>query len=269
MKSPLNISATAKRYGLDGDLAMKQQLIAFDNFIWQDCQIDTVEKLKAFEKGYQKHAKDFDFCYDTEVNEFSSVYMCDGEMPLLDKGAFQRTAESKGELHKKFIEAGLSELETVVIRTFLAEISGLYRKDAYYLGVPPFVLAVCETLNNGISKLPVYTKTVVRVCNEHDRDDFTVGDIFTPGFCLTCSADITWEDESNNRYRITPLDADHTKARKLFDIYNISEKQVTFLQDVQFIITEIIDWGEGKKEFLMNEMISNPKSKIKVTAQAY
>lgn len=254
MKSPLNISETAKRYSLDENLAMKQQLIAFDNFIWQDYKIETLEDLKEFEKGYQEHGKTLAFCYDTEVDEFSSVFMCDGEMTLLDRGAFHRSAKSKGELHSKFIEAGLSELETVVVKTFLADISGLYRKDAYHFGVPPFVQAVCEVLNNALAKLPAYTETVVRACNEYDRDNFKVGDVFTPGFCLTCSADLSWENESENRYKITPLDSDHTKARKLFGIHNISEKQVTFLQDASFCITEINDWGEGKKQFEMQEV---------------
>ena len=255
MKSPLNISETAKRYGLDEDMALKQQLIAFDNYIWQDCIIDSVEKLKEFEKGYQEKGKNFGFCYDTEVNEFSPVFMCDGEMSLLDKGAFQRTAKSKGDLYTKFIEAGFSELETVVVKTFLADISGLYRKDAYHFGVPPFVLEVCEVLNSALAKLPAYSEIVVRACNDYDRADFNVDDVFSPGFCLTCSADLTWENESKNRYMITPLDAEHTKARKLFGIHNISEQQVTFLQDSSFRVTEINDWGNGKKQFEMQEIV--------------
>ena len=255
MKSPLNISETTKRYCFDEDIALKQQLITFDNYIWQDCQIDSVEKLSLFEKGYQEKGKNFGSCYDTEVNEFSPVFMCDGEMTLLDKGAFQRAAMSKGELHTKFIKTGLSELETVVVKTFLAEISGLYRKDAYHFGVPPFVLSVCEVLNSALAKLPIYTETVVRACNDYDKADFNIGDIFTPGFCLTCSADLNWENVSKNRYKITPLDAEHTKARKLFGIHNISEKQVTFLQDARFRVTGIGDWGEGKKQFEMQEIV--------------
>ncbi len=52
-----------------------------------------------------------------------------------------------------------------------------------------------------------------------------------------------------------PLDAEHTKARKLFGIHNISEKQVTFLQDARFRVTGIGDWGEGKKQFEMQEIV--------------
>lgn len=255
MESPLNISETIMRYAIDEDMALKQQLIAFDNYIWQDCQIDTVEKLVQYERGYQEKANNFHFCYDTEVNEFSPVHMCNGKMTLLDKGAFQRTAMSKGELHSKFIEAGLSELETVVLMTFFAEISGLYRKDAYHFGIPPFVQTVCEFLNNALKKLPAYTETVVRACHEYDKDDFEIGEIFTPGFCLTCSADLNWENVSKNRYKITPLDAEHTKARKLFGIHNISEKQVTFLQDARFRVTGIGDWGDGKKQFEIQEIV--------------
>ena len=255
MKSPLNISEITKRYCLDEDIALKQQLITFDNYIWQDCQIDSVEKLNEFEKGYQEKGKNFGFCYDREVNEFSPVFMCDGEMTLLDKGVFQRTANHRGEEHAKFVEEGLSDLEAIVVLTFLAEISGLYRKDAYHFGVPPFVLSVCEVLNSALAKLPVYTEAVVRACNDYDKVDFNIGDIFTPGFCLTCSADLNWENVSKNRYKITPLDAEHTKARKLFGIHNISEKQVTFLQDARFRVTGIGDWGEGKKQFEMQEIV--------------
>lgn len=254
MKSPLNISETTKRYCLDEDIALKQQLITFDNYIWQDCQIDSVEKLNEFEKGYQEKGKNFGSCYDREVNEFSPVFMCDGEMTLLDKGAFQRTANHRGEEYAKFVEEGLSDLEAIVVLTFLAEISGLYRKDAYHFGVPPFVQSVCEVLNSALAKLLTYSDIVVRVCNDHDRADFKVGDIFSSGFCLTCSADLTWEDESKNRYMITPLDAEHTKARKLFGIHNISEQQVTFLQDAKFCVIRISDWGEGKKQIEMQEI---------------
>lgn len=254
MKSPLNITETTKRYALDEDLALKQQLIGFDKFIWQECQIDSVGKLTEFEKGYQEKSKNFDFCYDTEVGEFAPVYMCNGEMDLLCKGAFQRTASHRGEEYAKFVEAGLSDLEAIVVLTFFAEISGLYRKDAYHYGIPPFVLSVCETLNSALSKLPAYAEIVVRACNEYDKADFNVGDVFTPGFCLTRSADQTWENTSENRYKITPLDAEHTKARKLFGIHNISEQQVSFLQDAKFRITGISDWGEGKKQIEMQEI---------------
>lgn len=254
MKSPLNISETLKRYGLDEDMNQKQQLIAFDSFIWQDCQINTIDELVAFEKKYQEYDKIFDFCYDTEMNEFSPVFLCNGEMVLLSKGAFQRASKSKGDLHTKFMNVGLSDLEAVYVRTFLAEISGLYRKDSYHFGVPPFIQSVCDGLNKALFKLPTYSDIVVRACNDYDKADFMVGDVFTPGFCLTCSADVNWKDELKNRYQIKPLNAEYTKARNLFGIHNISEQQVTFLQDASFRIIGVNDWGEGKKQIEMEEI---------------
>ena len=255
MKSLLNIEETAARYGLNEDLELKEELIALDNFIWQNCEINTVDDLVAFEKQYQELGKNLDFCYDSEVEEFSPVYMCDGEMCLLEQGAFQRTAKGNGELFQMFVAAGLSDLEAVVVITFLVEISGLYRKDAYHHGVPPFVKAVCEILNSGISKLPAYSGTVVRACNDYDKADFRIGDIFTPGYCLTCSADYeNWKDGSRNRYVITTLDSEHTKARNLFCIHDISEQQVTFLQNARFRITSVSDRGEGKKQVEMQEI---------------
>lgn len=257
MKSPLNISETLKRYGLDEDMSQKQQLIAFDSFIWQDCQISIVDDLVSFEKKYQEYSEQFDFCYDSEVGAFSPVYMCDGELCLLCKGAFQRTAKNreKDSLYLKFIKAGLNDMEAVVVITFLAEISGLYRKDAYHFGIPPFIESVCRVLNNAISKLSAFTKTAVRACNEYDRADFEIGDIFRPGFCLTTSADQTWKNESENRYSIKPLDSEYTKARNIFNIHDISEMQVTFLQDAQFLVTGVSEWGDGKKLFEMEELL--------------
>lgn len=254
MKSPLNIEKTAARYCLNDTPELKEKLIAFDKFIWQEFKINTVGDLVTFEQQYQRLGETFDFCYDSEVEEFSSVYMCNGEMCLLGKGAFQRTANGTGELYTKFVEAGLSDIEAVVVLTFLAEISGLYRKDAYHYGIPPFVQAVCDILNRGISRLPTYPDVVVRACNDYDKTDFNVGEVFTPGFCLTCSADLGWKDTAENRYKITPLDAEHTKARNLFYIHNISEQQVTFLQDATFRITGISNWGEGKKQIEMQEI---------------
>lgn len=252
MDSPLNIGKTTTRYGIDAKL--KKKLVAFDRHIWQEYEVKTVEDLTTFEKKYQEFDKLFDFCYDTEVNEFTPVFMCDGEMSLLQKGAFQRIAKSKGYIYTKCIERGLSDLEAVVLISFFAEISGLYRKDAYNFGVPPFIKNVCAVLNNGIAKLPAYTGTVVRACNRYDKAGFKVGDIFTPDFSLTCSADLTWKDESENRYKIRLLDAEHTKARSLYCVNDISEKQVTFLQNTSFRIIAICDWGDGKKEYEMEEI---------------
>ena len=254
MRSPLNIEETAGRYGLNEESELKEELIALDHFIWQNCEINTVDDLVAVETQYQELGKNLNFCFDSEAEDFSPVNMCDGEMCLLEKGAFQRSAKgNNSELFQKFVAAGLSDLETVVVITFLAEISGLYRKDAYHHGVPPFVLSVCEILNSGISKLPAFPEIVVRVCNDYDKADLHVGDVFSPGYCLTCSADICWENTAGNRYKITPLDAEHTKARNLFCIHNISEQQVTFLQNAQFRVTGISDWGEGKKQIEMQE----------------
>lgn len=254
MQSPLDIVQTAHQYNLDDELTEK--LKAFDAFIWQECKIQSVDELVDFEKTYQEYSKFFDFCYDNEVGEFAPVYLCNGEMTLLCKGAFQRTTHHKEDnpLFQKFIEAGLNDLESVMVISFLAEISGLYRKDSYVFGIPPFIQSVCEVLDTAISKLPSYTGMVVRACNEYDRADFQVGDIFVPGFCLTTSADLTWENESENRYCIQLLQSELTKARSIYSIHDISEKQVSFLQNVRFRICGISEWGEGKKEIWMEEI---------------
>lgn len=49
MQSPLDIKNTAKRYNLDKALTV--QLRAFDDFIWQDCEIASVDQLVAYKRS--------------------------------------------------------------------------------------------------------------------------------------------------------------------------------------------------------------------------
>ena len=256
MQSPLNIEQTVERYNLDED--MKESLIVFDSFIWQDCRIESVEELVAFEKEYQRYDKVFDFCYDNEIGEFGSVEIEDGPLRVLYKGRFQQFSMGVKEdsVGKAFMAAGLTELETLMIKVFRADLSGLFRLDAYYYGVPPVAKSLCEILNSALEKLPPESEPLIRKCNEYDKADFQVGDFFEPGFCLTMSADPTWGDDTSvSLYRITPLDVAHTKARAMYLVNNNTEFQVTFLQDARFRIASINDRGEGKKEIVMEEVL--------------
>ena len=69
---------------------------------------------------------------------------------------------------------------------------------------------------------------------------------------LTTIADLTWSNQSNNRYRIKSCASD-SKARAMFLINNNTESQVTFLQNARFLITEVNAWGDGMKEIIMYE----------------
>ena len=62
MKSPLDIDKTAERYDLDEEL--KARLMRFDDFVWQDCSIESLEQLVAFEREFQSLDRGFDFLYD-------------------------------------------------------------------------------------------------------------------------------------------------------------------------------------------------------------
>lgn len=262
MKSPLDIDKTAERYNLDEEL--KARLMRFDDFVWQDCSIESLEQLVAFEREFQSLDRGFDFLYDNEMGEFGAVDMNCGPMILLSRGRFQQLAggDEPDEVAQAFMAAGLTDLETVVVRTFIADLSEMYRFDAYYYGVPPFVRSVCDVLNRALGKMPVYNETVVRACNEYDRADFKVGDIFRPGFCLTTSADLTWENPDENRYRIRPL-AEGSKAWAIYKVYDKGEFQVNFLQDAAFRVTAINDWGNGKKEIVFEEIMEKmPENKI-------
>lgn len=255
MQSPLNIDQTVERYNLDED--MKESLIAFDNFIWQDCRIESVEQLVDYEKEYQRYDKVLDFCYDNEIGEFGSVEMEDGPLRLLHKGRFQQFSKGVKEdpVGKAFMVAGLTELEALLIMVFRADLSGLFRLDAYHYGVPPVAQSLCEILNGALEKLPPASEPLIRKCKEYDKVAFQVGDVFEPGFCLTTSADPTWGDDTSvSLYRITPLDVAHTKARAMYLVNNNTEFQVTFLQDARFRITSINDREEGRKEIVMEEI---------------
>ncbi len=253
MQSPLNIKQTVENYSL-GDSVDK--LIEFDSFIWQDIEIVSVVQLLEFEKQYQEYASIFNHCFDSEVGEFGCVDMKDGSMHCLEKGRFQLFAKEfeQNPVAQAYLEVGLTDLEALVIMTFLADLSVLYRLDSYPYGVPPFVSSIISILDRALRKLPVYNDTVVRACKEHDRCMFKMDEVFSPNFFITTSADLGWADETRNRYRITPLRSDDTKARALFKISDNTEKQVTFLQGTRFRINSIQDWGDGKKEIIMSEI---------------
>ena len=254
-KSSLDIEEVKKRYGLDQE--MTEQLRAFDAFIWQDNEIHSIDELVAYEKQYQTYSESL-FAYDNDIECFGNVEMEDGSMSLLCKGRFQEMAKGfdEAEYNQAFRDAGLTDLEIIVLRSFLADISEMYRLDAYYIAVPPFAMSLCHILNVGISKLPAFSEWVVRKCHDHDKIDFAVGDVFAPGYMLTTSADHTFAGKSDNKYLIKPLSEGQTKARAIFKIKDNSEQQVTFLQDTQFRITAINDWGEGYKEIVMEEIMS-------------
>lgn len=255
MQSPLDIERTSEQYNLDSDL--KEQLIAFDKFIWQDCEVKTVEQLVNLEKEYQRLGSGLDFCFDSEQDCFSFVEMEDGPMSLLGKGRYQQLAKGieDNEVSKAFMNVGLSTLEALILCSFRADISEMFRIDAYYNGLPPFAKSICNILNQALSKLPATSERLLRKCNDHDKTDFEVGDVFSPGFCLTTSADPTWGDDTSvHLYKITPLDAGITKARAMYLVNNNGEYQVTFLEDASFRVTAINERGEGKKEFEMQEI---------------
>lgn len=215
-----------------------------------------MKKLVAIEKLYQEYDKIFCSCYDSEMNEFAPLNLNDGEMVLLGKGTFHKIAQHRElcDVYNKFRKAGLTDIESVVIMSFLADISAFYRRDSYRNGIPPLVDSLCDILNDGLSKFPAYSGNVVRACNEYDCSNFREEDSFTPKFCLTASGDLTWQNKSENRYNIQPLSKYETKARAIYWVHDNGERQVTFLQDAKFVVERVAEWGEGKKQIYMREI---------------
>lgn len=62
---------TAAKFNLDAELI--DQLIAFDQYIWQDCQITIVDNLVSFVIYYKELGKNLDSCYDYEYEEYAPV----------------------------------------------------------------------------------------------------------------------------------------------------------------------------------------------------
>jgi hypothetical protein len=61
----------------------------------------------------------------------------------------------------------------------------------------------------------------------------------------------------------SPLDIKETKKRYGLD-HEMTEQQVTFLQDAQFRITAINDWGKEYKEIVMEEYMDSVSDDEKV-----
>lgn len=152
----------------------------------------------------------------------------------------------------------LSDVEVLIMRCFLGPMSYYFRDDAYILygGVPEIVKEMNIVLESLLQKAPKHTGEIVyRYLKTQDKTDFSVGDIYCPSHSVTTTIDGDWEIDTNI-YVIKPLPQERTRAHDLYKIYNHgSEKQVNFLRNTKFIITEIDEKGiNGHKRFFMDEI---------------
>lgn len=214
------------------------------DFVWDDYPISSSQDIVNFENRYmERESEQFPFDDDPHYIE--------AKLALLTKGRFALFNHPNISPNSLFISAGLSELEALVLAVFLADLSGLFRKDAYHWGLPPVVNHLCDILDSGLRKLPKYTgQSLVRILHEYDKANLSIGEIFVPGYSLTASANPEWRVGTDNKYIISPKGED-TCAHDIHTVYaHADEMQVTFTQDASFVIDDIKNFGSYIEIFM-------------------
>lgn len=149
---------------------------------------------------------------------------------------------------------GLTDSEGLMLIAFMGFMSQYFRDDYYgEKGIPQIVKEMQDCLYAAIEKAPQYKGYILyRFCNSNDKVDLKVGDIYTFTHSLTTTQD-NWNQECD-RYIISPLPHNHTKARCLYEIYNHEEEnQVNFPPKTTFKITNINQVGEYRHIYMQEE----------------
>ncbi len=225
----------------------EEDIIKDARFIFESVQIDKPSDLVAFIERYRK--------LDEKYNPFwlePQVYFHDGNLRYICKGDFEMLIDDNTD--NPFAEVGLSEMESIVLRSFVMRTSPLYRLDLYENPVPPIVITLCNILDSALNKLPRYMgESLTRACAEDDKSDFQIGEMFIPNYALTTTADMTWVCEEGAQYIITPL-KENTRARAIYKVNDTTEKQVTFLRDTPFVVKDIKHPRPNKTEIYFEEV---------------
>ena len=174
--------------------------------------------------------------------------------PLSFLGKKRFHAFSKDLEGENFKNYGLSPVEVLIFKVFLADLSWFFRGDAYNPEIPELVQEMREILEIVIAKAPVFEGAILyRFCNGRDRINWEIGEEYIPPHSLTTTAD-NWE-QRENVYVITPLKACKTKAHSLYSIHmHGDEKQVNFLTGAKFRINLIEQDTEGFSKIYMSEI---------------
>ena len=213
-------------------------------FVFSQFEVRSLDDLLAFEKTYNSLSSELGVPFGDEWYDFN-----EGELSLLCKQPFHNNVGRKDAFYDLLAGYGLDEVEIVIIRSYLQQVSGMYRLDAYYYGIPPFVSELNRILQSALSKLPkVANRILVRQCR-YNRLDFEVGEVFEPCYSLTTSANEEWNDGYGDQYVIRTLPEEKTKAHSLI-FANDHERQVTFLVGARFSIDDVIEKKDGKTIYM-------------------
>ncbi len=222
------------------------------DLVFGEYPINSVDDIVSFEQRYNNLSLKLLYPWNDEWFDFKEC-----NLSILTKNPFSlafKFYNPNNEGIKRFLDLDLSELEIIVLKSFLAQASGIYRLDSYYYGIPPIVTHLNDALQSALKKLPSFNGNVlVRQYHEYDSDDFSVDDVFEPCYSLTTSANPEWNDGSWNQYIIRTLSYDKTKAKSLTFV-NDFEQQVTFLIGARFKIVRVEVCDVARKRIYMDEI---------------
>lgn len=207
------------------------------------------------DKFINTHPNYGEMFYDDSIGEMSEYGINDRLNYLRDR-IFSKIHKTLNEPLGKEIEFGLSEAQRVLLRLFYCKHSHIFRDDYYYNGISEFVQNLFDTLDDAVNKAPTNSDPILyRFCNEYDKCDMKIGDIILFPYNLTCTNYDWHQEKDRNVYIITPL-RQKTNAHNLFEIYEHGdEKQVDFLRNTKFLVTNIEDTcGTSYKKFYMEEI---------------
>lgn len=221
------------------------------DFVFSPVQIQNVNDLILFEDEYCKLASELVIPFGDEWYDFK-----ESALSLLGKRPFSNIAKmGRDETYNNLRSFNLDDLEIYIIRSYLQQVSEMYRPDAYYFGIPPFAKEIIHRLQVALSKLPSFGDAIlVRQLNEHDIVDVFTNDILSPNYSLTTSANKDWNDGKGNQYVIQSLSNECTKARSIV-FANSYEQQVTFLIGAKFYVDEIHEQSKENRIIYMHEIL--------------
>lgn len=165
---------------------------------------------------------------------------------------FHSFADSLNE--ERFTKYGLTATEAIMLRCLITDLSCVFRKKTPDTEANELIQEMINTLESAITKIPVFEGEVLyRFCNEYDRFDLAIGEVYTAPHSLTTTKDKwTPDDHTKVIYVITPLEGSKTKAHSLYLLFNNGEQQVNFLTGARFRVDriELIELEEEERKWI-------------------
>ena len=188
----------------------------------------------------QRHEHKDEMYFDEECGEFLPKRYADDFLQGGWLTKFSLCAHTP-EMETAIKRFNLNESETVILLSFLGNLSQYFRDDTFSLfgEVPEVAKEMQLVLDSMISKAPLHEgEPVYRFLNSNDEKDLETGDIIEIKHSLTTTTD-DWEKETDS-YSIIPLPKDKTKARDIYKILNHrNENQVNFQRGAKFKVLSV------------------------------